>query len=70
MTKQKLELSWIGKDKRPKLEPRIRGVWERTRTQAARSVNTAHVCANWLIGEQIVQAKEAARRAPATARRC
>lgn len=23
MTKQKLELTWIGKDKRPKLEPRI-----------------------------------------------
>jgi len=23
MTKQKLELTWIGKDKRPRLEPRI-----------------------------------------------
>jgi len=23
MTKQKLELTWIGKEKRPKLEPRI-----------------------------------------------
>ena len=23
MTKQKLELTWIGKDKRPKVEPRI-----------------------------------------------
>ena len=23
MSKQKLELTWIGKDKRPKLEPRI-----------------------------------------------
>lgn len=26
--------------------------------QAARSVNTAHVCANWLIGQQIVEAEQ------------
>jgi len=37
---------------------RIRKIWESARSQAARSVNTAHVCANWLIGEQIVQAEQ------------
>lgn len=37
---------------------RIRHIWESARTQAARSVNTAHVCANWLIGQQIVQAEQ------------
>ncbi len=43
---------------------RIRDIWEAARTQAARSVNTAHVCANWLIGEQIVRAEQGgARRA-------
>ena len=30
----------------------------KVRTQAARSVNTAHVCANWLIGQQIVEAEQ------------
>lgn len=43
---------------------RIRHIWEAARTQAARSVNTAHVCANWLIGRQIVEAEQrGARRA-------
>lgn len=37
---------------------RIRRIWEAARTQAARSVNTAHVCANWLIGQQIVEAEQ------------
>jgi len=37
---------------------RIRQIWEATRTQAARSVNTAHVVANWLIGQQIVEAEQ------------
>ena len=37
---------------------RIRDIWERSRAQAARSVNTAHVCANWLIGQQIVEAEQ------------
>ena len=40
------------------LADRIRRIWERSRVQAARSVNTAHVCANWLIGQQIVQAQQ------------
>nr|WP_222124961.1 DUF1016 N-terminal domain-containing protein [Variovorax boronicumulans] len=43
---------------------RIRQIWDSARTQAARSVNTAHVCANWLIGQQIVEAEQGgARRA-------
>ncbi|MHB1123945.1 MAG: PDDEXK nuclease domain-containing protein [Ramlibacter sp.] len=37
---------------------RIRDIWESARSQAARSVNTAHVCANWLIGQQIVEAEQ------------
>ncbi len=41
---------------------RIRHIWESARTQAARSVNTAHVCANWLIGQQIVEAQQGGSR--------
>lgn len=37
---------------------RIRQIWEMARTQAVRSVNSAHVCANWLIGQQIVEAEQ------------
>ncbi len=37
---------------------RIRHIWDSARTEAARSVNTAHVCANWLIGQQIVEAEQ------------
>ena len=37
---------------------RIRHIWESARTQAARSVNTGHVCANWLVGQQIVEAEQ------------
>jgi predicted nuclease of restriction endonuclease-like (RecB) superfamily len=40
------------------LAQRIRAIWERSRAQAARSVNTAHICANWLIGQQIVEAEQ------------
>lgn len=42
----------------PDLLARIRDIWESARAQAARSVNTAHVCANWLIGQQIVNAEQ------------
>jgi predicted nuclease of restriction endonuclease-like (RecB) superfamily len=38
---------------------RIRDIWEASRTQAIRTVNSAHVCANWLIGKQIVEAEQA-----------
>ena len=41
---------------------RIRQIWESARTQAARSVNTAHVRANWLIGQQIVEAEQSGRK--------
>lgn len=37
---------------------RIRQIWESARTQAVRSVNSVHVCANWLIGQQIVEAEQ------------
>ncbi|MGH7960527.1 MAG: PDDEXK nuclease domain-containing protein [Candidatus Binatia bacterium] len=36
------------------LYQRIRSIWESSRIHAARSVNTAQVCANWLIGREIV----------------
>ncbi|MEZ5448120.1 MAG: DUF1016 N-terminal domain-containing protein [Thiolinea sp.] len=36
----------------------IRDIWEASRQQAIRSVNSAHVCANWLIGKQIVEAEQ------------
>jgi len=36
----------------------IREIWEAARTQAARSVNSALVRANWLIGKQIVEAEQ------------
>lgn len=37
---------------------RIRDIWEASRTQAIRTVNSTHVCANWLIGQQIVEAEQ------------
>lgn len=36
----------------------IRGIWESARSQAARSVNSALVQANWLIGQRIVEAEQ------------
>ena len=37
------------------LYSRVREILQTTRTQAARSVNTAQVVANWLIGRRIVE---------------
>lgn len=37
---------------------RIRVIWDIMRGQAARSVNTAHVCANWLVGREIVEEEQ------------
>ena len=37
---------------------RVRQIWESARSQAARSVNSALVQANWLIGRQIVEAEQ------------
>jgi hypothetical protein len=51
-------------DSMAKLQPqapllvRIPQIWESAPTQAVQSVNTAHVCANWLTGQQIVQAEQ------------
>ena len=36
----------------------IRQIWESARSQAARSVNAALIQANWLIGQQIVEAEQ------------
>jgi predicted GNAT family N-acyltransferase len=36
----------------------IRDIWESARLQAARSVNSALVQANWLIGRQVVEAEQ------------
>jgi hypothetical protein len=36
----------------------VRQIWEGARTHAARTVNTAMVRANWLIGWQIVQTQQ------------
>ncbi|MFT7559261.1 MAG: putative nuclease of restriction endonuclease-like (RecB) superfamily [Flavobacteriales bacterium] len=38
---------------------RICDIWQSARGQAIRSVNSAHVQANWLIGQQIVEAEQA-----------
>ena len=43
------------------LVTRIRGIWEGARTQAARSVNTSHVFANWLVGREIVEEEQEGR---------
>jgi predicted nuclease of restriction endonuclease-like (RecB) superfamily len=37
---------------------RIRTIWDGARGQAARSVNVAHVVANWRIGQQLVEAEQ------------
>lgn len=39
----------------------MRSIWEESRGLAARSVNTAHVCANWLIGREIVEEEQAGK---------
>jgi len=42
----------------PLLYQRIRQILESARSTAARSVNTVHVVANWLIGREIVEAEQ------------
>jgi predicted nuclease of restriction endonuclease-like (RecB) superfamily len=46
----------------PELLGRVRTIWESARVQVVRSVNTAHVCANWLIGQQIIEAEQGGER--------
>src|ERR1035438_2349964 len=37
---------------------RIRLIWQSAQSAAVRSVNSAHVCANWLIGRQIIESEQ------------
>lgn len=46
----------------PSLLERVAAILQMARTQAARSVNTTQVVANWLIGREIVQDEQAGRR--------
>jgi predicted nuclease of restriction endonuclease-like (RecB) superfamily len=48
----------IGSGASAELLDRIRLIWQSAQSIAARSVNSAHVCANWLIGRQIVEAEQ------------
>jgi adenine-specific DNA-methyltransferase len=49
MTKQKLELTWIGKEKRPKLEPRIL-LEDPEKSYHAKAPSVGHdIFDNWLI---------------------
>ena len=46
----------------PKLYDRIRRILESARAGVARSVNTAQVVANWLIGREIVEEEQKGKR--------
>jgi hypothetical protein len=48
----------IGNSAAAELLERIRLIWQSAQSAAVRSVNSAHVCANWLIGRQIVEAEQ------------
>ncbi|UUZ62040.1 PDDEXK nuclease domain-containing protein [Polaromonas sp. P1-6] len=52
----------MAKTTAPALLERVAGILQTARTQAARSVNTTQVVANWLIGREIVQDEQAGRR--------
>ncbi|MFA5139959.1 MAG: DUF1016 N-terminal domain-containing protein [Elusimicrobiota bacterium] len=45
-------------DRFSRLFGRVREIIETARATAARSVNTAHVAANWLIGREIVEEEQ------------
>lgn len=47
----------------------IRQIWEAARSQAARSVNSALIQANWLIGKQIIEAEQGGKSRAAYNRR-
>lgn len=58
MTKQKLELTWIGKDKRPKLEPRILLEDPDKSYHAKHRVSENDIFDNWLIfGDNLLALK-------------
>jgi len=46
------------KDATPSLYDRVRGILETARTAVARSVNSAQVVANWMIGREIVEEEQ------------
>ena len=46
----------------PRLYDRIREILESARASVARTVNTAQVAANWLIGREIVEEEQAGKR--------
>lgn len=46
----------------PRLYDRIRDILESARASVARTVNTAQVMANWLVGREIVEEEQAGRR--------
>ena len=52
----------VAKTAAPALLERVAGIVQTARTQAARSVNTTQVVANWLIGREIVQDEQAGHR--------
>lgn len=52
----------VAKITAPALLERVAGILQTARTQAARSVNTTQVVANWLVGREIVQDEQAGRR--------
>lgn len=52
----------MAKTRAPSLFHRIREILESARAGVARSVNTAQVVANWLIGREIVEAEQRGRR--------
>src|SRR5574343_484183 len=58
MSKQKLELTWIGKEKRPKLEPRILVEDQENSYHAAKRVSDADIFDNMLIhGDNLLALK-------------
>ncbi|MFA5141247.1 MAG: DUF1016 N-terminal domain-containing protein, partial [Elusimicrobiota bacterium] len=45
-------------DRMTELFSRVRGIIESARSTAAKSVNTAQVVANWLIGREIIEEEQ------------
>ena len=52
----------VKKASTPALLERVAGILQTARTQAARSINTTQVVANWLIGREIVLDEQAGHR--------
>jgi hypothetical protein len=52
----------MGKSAKPTLYRRVREILESARASVARSVNSAQVVANWLIGREIVEEEQKGRK--------